>query len=147
MTDRWYGFTVKFRQFPWALDVTKNAVEDGFRRLGNSLNSYFSSKAGKRKGEKMGFPNFKSKKRAKQTFALDYERFKVDGHWLSIQKLPTPINMAETLRMKGKPKWAHISCRTGKWYASIVVEIAESVHPLPPQEAVGVGPEDAGNVE
>ena len=129
---------IKRDQFPWALDVTKNAVEDGFRRLGNALNNYFSSKSGKRKGERMGFPNFKSKKRAKQTFALDYERFKVDGHWLSIQKLPTPINMAETLRLQGKPKWAYISCRAGKWYASIVVEITESVHPLPPQEAVGI---------
>jgi putative transposase len=25
---------IKREQFPWTLDVTKNAVEDGFRRLG-----------------------------------------------------------------------------------------------------------------
>ena len=129
---------IKREQFPWALDVSKNAVEDGFRRLGHALNNYFSSKSGKRKGERMGFPHFKSKKRSKQTFALDYERFKLDGHWLSIQKLPTPINMAEPLRLKGRPKWAHISCRAGKWYASIVVEMEESVCAAPPQDSVGV---------
>ncbi|MCL0070567.1 hypothetical protein M1N44_02170 [Dehalococcoidia bacterium] len=31
---------LKRDQFPWAMNVTKNAVEDGFRRLGNALDNY-----------------------------------------------------------------------------------------------------------
>src|SRR5262245_15124180 len=73
---------IKREQFPWTLDVTKNAVEDGFRRLGAALKNYFDSKNGKRKGEKMGFPKRKKKKRSKPSFTLDYERFRVDGHSL-----------------------------------------------------------------
>jgi putative transposase len=52
---------IKREQFPWALGVTKNAVEDGFRRLGAALKNYFDSKSGKRKGEKVGFPKRKKK--------------------------------------------------------------------------------------
>jgi putative transposase len=120
------------------LEVTKNAVEDGFRRLGVALKNYFDSKKGKRQGERMGFPNFKSKRRARQSVTLDYERFRVDGHSLHIQRLGSPVNMAEVLRFKGAPKWATISCVAGKWYASIVVEIVPVDKAEPPQEAVGV---------
>ncbi|MCL0050814.1 transposase, partial [Dehalococcoidia bacterium] len=114
---------LKRDQFPWTMNVTKNAVEDGFRRLGNALDNYFKSK--ERVGGRVGFPKFKSKKRSKQSFTLDYERFKVDGHWLFIQKLNNPVNMAECLRFNGNPKWATISCVAGKWYASITVEVEQ----------------------
>ncbi|MCL0064039.1 transposase [Dehalococcoidia bacterium] len=32
---------LKRDQFPWTMNITKNAVEDGFRRLGNALDNYF----------------------------------------------------------------------------------------------------------
>lgn len=114
---------IKREEFPWVMDVTKNACEDGFRRLNNSLNNYFVSKSGKRKGAKVGFPKFKSKRRAKMSFTLDYERFSTDGHWLHISKLGEPINMAEPLRLRGSVKWATISSTAGKWYVSIQVEV------------------------
>jgi putative transposase len=60
--------TIKQEQFPWALEVTKSATEDGFRRLSKTLTNYFDSKVGKRKGERVGFPKFKSKKRARLSF-------------------------------------------------------------------------------
>lgn len=116
---------LKGDQFPWSMNVTKNAVEDGFRRLGNALDNYFKSKDGKRAGERMGFPKFKSKKRSKQSFTLDYERFKVDDHQLFIQKLSSPVNMSECLRFDGNPKWATISCVADKWYVSIMVEMEQ----------------------
>lgn len=71
---------IKREQFPWAPEVTKNATKDGFCRLGMALKNYCDSKNGKRNGEKMGCLNFKSK-RGKQSFTLDYERFRVDGHF------------------------------------------------------------------
>lgn len=114
---------IKREQFPWAMDVTKNAAEDGFRRLNAALANYYNSKNGKRKGAKVGFPGFKSKRRSKMSFTLDYERFRTDGHWLHISKMSDPINMAEVLRLDGAPKWATISNTAGKWYASIQVEI------------------------
>ncbi len=129
---------IKREQFPWTLEVTKNAAEDGFRRLSNALNNYFGSKNSKRKGERVGFPKFKSKKHSKQSFTLDYERFTVDDHWLRIQKLPTSINMAETLRFIGKIKWGTISCTAGKWYIAITVEIEPPAPVEFPRRSVGV---------
>jgi putative transposase len=130
--------TIKRELFPWTLEVTKNATEDGFRRLSNALSNYFNSKNGQRKGEKVGFPKFKSKKKSKQSFTLDYERFVVDGHWLRIQKLSTPVNMAEALRFAGKIKWGTISCTAGKWYIAITVEIEPPVPVEHPHRSVGV---------
>jgi putative transposase len=119
------------------LEVTKNAAEDGFRRLGQALTNYFDSKHGKRKGEKVGFPKFKSNKRSQSSFVLDYERFSIDGHWLKIQKLSTPLNMAESLRFDGRIKWGTVSCQAGKWYISISTEIEIPDLIDHPKQAVG----------
>lgn len=81
--------------------------------------------------------HFKSKK-GKQSVTLDYERFKIDGHWLHISKLDTPINMAELVRFQGKIKWATISCDAGCWYVSFSVEFEQADTVDPPQAAVGV---------
>jgi putative transposase len=128
---------IKREQFPWTLEVTKNAVEDGFRRLSAAMHNYYDSKGGKRKGEAVDFPNFKSK-RGQQSVTLDYERFKVDGHWLSIQKLPTPINMAEQVRLAGKMKWATISCDADRWYVSFSVEFEQQATSDARQAVVGI---------
>ena len=129
---------IKREQFPWVLDVTKNAVEDGFRRFAQALNNYFTSQNGVRQGKKIGFPNFKSKKRSKQSFTLDYEQFKVKDHQFSISKLATPINMAEALRFTGKLVWATVSCSAGHWYVSVQVEMPDIVPALCPEPSVGV---------
>jgi len=129
---------LKREQYPWVMEVTKNAVEDGFRRLGAALKNYFESKKGQRKGPPVRFPRFKSKKKARQSFTLDYERFQVEGHWLTISKLDRPVNLAEPLRFEGQPQWATISCVAGRWYVSISVEWASPEQFSPPQEAVGI---------
>jgi len=129
---------IKREQFPWVLDVTKNAAEDGFRRLGQALNNYFTSKNGERKGKWVGFPRFKSKKNARQSFTLDYERCKVDGHNFHIQKLATPINMAEMLRLDGKLVWATVSSTAGHWYVSLQVEMPDITPEPCPEASVGV---------
>lgn len=128
---------IRREQFAWTLEITKNAVEDGFRRLSAALNNYYGSKKGERNGEKMGFPKFKSK-RGKQSVTLDGARIKADGHWLHIQKLDTPINMAERLRFDGKLKWATISCDAGHWYVSFTVEFERIERAELSQKAVGI---------
>lgn len=129
---------LKRDEFPWVMDVTKNAAEDGFRRLNASLSNYFNSQSGKRKGERVHFPKFKSKKRAKMSFTLDYERFGINGHWFHISKLDDPINMAEILRFDGRLKWATISNTAGKWYASVQIEI-EPTEPISDVKKSSVG--------
>lgn len=129
---------IKREEFPWAMEVTKNAAEDGFRRLSVAMANYFDSKNGRRRGAKVGFPKFKSKKRSRMSFTLDYERFSTDGHWLHISKLDEPINMAEALRFAGSVKWATISSTAGRWYVSIQVKMEQPEAAEGKQPSVGV---------
>lgn len=129
---------IKHEQFPWAYEVSKSACEAGFANLARAMSNYYSSKHGRRKGSRMGFPHFKSKRKARQSFGVANDRFRVDGHDLHVQKCPGAVNMAEALRFDGKIMGATISCTGGRWYISIQVEM-----PTPPpvefaRESVGV---------
>ncbi len=54
---------IKGAQFPWVYEVTKCAVEGAFRNLGAALANFRQSKRGGRKGRKVRFPHFKSKRK------------------------------------------------------------------------------------
>src|SRR6266498_4484534 len=84
---------IKREQFPWVYEVTKCAAEGAFRDLGAALANFFASKRGQRKGKRMGFPKFKSKKRGLGGFALANDKFRVEGNCLIVPKLGR-VNMA-----------------------------------------------------
>lgn len=128
---------IKRERFPWVYEVTKCACETAFLNLARAFKNYYDWKAGKRNGERVGFPGFKSKKRARLSFTLNNEQFKVDGHWLWVPKLGW-VNMAERLRLDGKLVSATISEDVGRWYVSITIEV-DTPEPVDfPCESVGV---------
>lgn len=135
-----YAFKKQFNairreQFPWSYGVTKCAVDTGFLNLDAAFRNFFRRcKNGK---TKKGYPKFKSKKRSKQSFRMDSSRVKLDGHWIKLEKLDEPINMAETLRFGGRIKPVTISKDGEHWYAAIDVEIEPPAYEHP-QESVGV---------
>ena len=49
---------------PWWAENSKEAYATGLERLARALKSWSTSRAGKRKGAKVGFPRFRSKHRA-----------------------------------------------------------------------------------
>jgi putative transposase len=59
---------IKREQFPWVYEETKCAVEGAFRNLGAALTNFLRSKRGERKGKRMGFPKWKSKRRGFGSF-------------------------------------------------------------------------------
>jgi putative transposase len=126
---------IKREQFPWVLDVSKCAVDTGFRNLDAAFKSFF--RRCKNGDTKKGYPNFKSKKRSKLSFRMDGTRVSVDGHWLKLERLDEPINMAEVLRFDGEIKSVTISEDAGHWYAAINVEIEPPEHKHP-QGSVGI---------
>ena len=113
---------VKGELFPWVYEVAKDVAEGAFADAGIALRNYFDSKSGKRKGVKVGFPKFKSRKNKKQTFRLNNDKFWVDGHTIYIPKLGE-VNLAEPLRFVGKIMGAVVSKVADWWYVSIQVEI------------------------
>jgi putative transposase len=128
---------IKREQFPWVYEVAKDVCEGAFQDLGTALKNYFDFKNGKRKGEKVGFPKFKSKKRSRQSFRLNNDKFQVDDHRIRIPNLGW-VNMAECLRFTGKIMGAVVSRVADHWFVSISVEIENLPRLVPSQGAVGI---------
>jgi putative transposase len=127
---------IKRETFPWVYEITKCAVEGAFRNLGAALSNFRTSQRGARKGKRMGFPKFKSKKRGPGSYYMANDKFSVDGHWLMVPKLGR-VNMTEPLRFAGKIMGATISYRAGWWWGSIQMDVLH-VPPTHPGHAVGV---------
>jgi putative transposase len=88
--------------------------------------------AGRKKGRKVGYPRFKSKKRSRASFYLANDKFTVGDHWVDIPKLGR-VNMAEQLRFQGKILGARVIKVACWWFISIQVE-------LPGEQPVNTNP-------
>jgi putative transposase len=111
--------SIKGDLFSWVYEVTKCVVEGAFMDLATAFKNFFEGRKARRK---VGFPQFKAKKRSHDGFYLANDKFDVSGHWLKVPKLGL-VNMAEKLRLTGKILFAQITRSADWWYASITVEI------------------------
>ena len=127
---------VRREQFPWTYEVTKCVIEGAFMDVGAAFKNFFE---GRKVGRKTGFPQFKSKKRSKQSFYLSNDKFTVGDHWIKVPKLGR-VNMAESLRFSGKILSARISKTASWWFVCITVELPDEM-PVNTRPPVGV---DAG---
>jgi putative transposase len=121
------------QELPWTYDVTKCAIEGAFIDVAAAFKNFF---AGQKAGRKIGFPQFKSKKRSRQSFYLANDKFTVGDHWIDVPKLGR-VNMAESLRFSGKIMSARISKTASWWFVSITVEMPNEI-PLNNHPPVGV---------
>lgn len=128
---------IKREQYPFVLDVLRDASNDGFEKLGKAFSNFFARITGKRNGARAGYPRFKSKKRSKLSFAMANDKFSVAGHSLYVPKLGM-VNMAEPLRFNGKIRAGVVSCVAGKWYVSITVEVEQPTPVEFDRESVGI---------
>ena len=131
---------VKREQFPWMLDVTKNAPQMAIIQLGAAFNNFFAGGA--------KYPQFKKKGKIRDSFTLTNDQFTINGCRIRIPNLGL-VRMRETLRFSGKILSATISCTAEQWFASITVDIDHasatlSNHDLPPAENQGVVGVDLG---
>ncbi|OLE08198.1 MAG: hypothetical protein AUG82_01705 [Ktedonobacter sp. 13_1_20CM_4_53_11] len=126
-------------QFPWTWEVTKNASDQPFLDLGKAFTAFFE---GLKNGKKKGRPKFKSKKRSRASFYLANDQFELGDHRMWVPKLGW-VNMAETLRFKGKVTGVRITKTADWWFASITVELPETqpdpAHPRPHAVGIDVG--------
>src|SRR5712692_4321667 len=114
---------IRRKQFPWTYDVTKCAIEGAFMDVAAAFKNFFE---GRKAGRKTGYPQFKSKKRSRQSFYLANDKFTVGDHWIDVPKLGR-VNMAEKLRFSGKMLSARISKTADWWFVSITVEMPDAV--------------------
>jgi putative transposase len=127
---------LKGAEFPWIYDVTKCVVEGAFRHLGKALTNFWRSKRGERKGKRVRFPRFKSKRHGHGSFVLNNDKFSVQGHTLAVPKLGG-VNMTEALRLDGRILGAVVSEHAGWWWVSVQVELPDMTA-VPAGHAIGV---------
>lgn len=122
--------SIKKDQFPWMLEVTKNAPQMAIIQLGVAFKNFFAGTA--------KYPQFR-KKGSHDRFTLSNDQFQIDGSRIRIPKLGW-VRMRETLRFAGKIISATISRVADHWFVSIAVDTFDNSH-LPKTEnqgAVGV---------
>lgn len=126
---------VKREQFPWMLDVTKNAPQMAIIQLGEAFKNFFAGRA--------RYPQFR-KKGVNDRFSLTNDQFRINGSRSGKPYLRIPnlgwVRMRESLRFVGKVMSATISRVADRWYVSITVDTLDLSY-LPPaknQGAIGV---------
>lgn len=120
---------IKREQFPWMLDVTKNAPQMAIIQLGEAFKNFFAHRA--------RYPRFR-RKGVDDRFTLTNDQFRVDGKRFHVPKLG-PVRMREALRFNGRIVSATVSRRADRWHVSITVDATEaSLPPAENQGAVGV---------
>ena len=123
---------IKREQFPWMLDVTKNAPQMAIIQLGDAFKNFFAHRA--------RYPRFR-RKGIDDRFTLTNDQFRVDGKRIHIPKLGW-LRMREALRFTGRIVSATVSRRADRWHVSITVDATDAS--LPPAESQGVTGIDLG---
>lgn len=123
---------IKREQFPWMLEVTKNAPQMAIVQLGEAFKNFW---AGRTK-----YPKFR-KKGAHDRSTLNNDQFSLDGRRIRIPKLGW-VRMREPLRFTGKIMSAAVSRVADRWFVSLTVD-TDSI-PLRPAESQGATGVDFG---
>lgn len=109
-------------EFPFVGEVTKCAVEEGFRDCQRAIRTYYKAKP---KNRKLHFPGFRKRSKRIGSFGLANDKFSCDGHAAKIPKCGV-VNMAEPLRLTGKVLSGRVTEQSGHWYLVVTVEVEET---------------------
>ena len=120
--------SIKREQFPWMLDVTKNAPQMAIMQLGKAFKNFFAKRA--------KYPQFR-KKGMHDRFTLTNDQFEIEGFRIRIPNLGW-IRMREALRFAGKVLSATISRIADHWFVSITAEIPDAPTKVREKGSIGV---------
>ncbi len=126
----------KEQDAPWWRDNSKEAYSSGLDGLARALGSFSASRAGTRKGRRVGFPKFKRKHRAREScrFTTGAIRVEPDRHHVTLPKLGTIRTHESTRKLARRLEQgtarilsATISRTADRWYVSFTVEVQRRV--------------------
>lgn len=120
---------LKREQFPWMLDVTKNAPQMAIIQLGMAFGNFFEGRS--------RFPQF-HRKGVHDSFSLTNDQIEVRDRKIRIPLLGW-VRMKESLRFSGKIQSATVSRVADRWFVSMTIETEDRpLRPAENQGAVGV---------
>lgn len=103
---------LKREQFPWMLEVTKNAPQMAIMQLGQAFQNFFAGRT--------RYPQYR-KKGMHDRFSVTNDQFRIDGYRIRIPNLGW-VRMREQLRFEGRVMSVTISRIAGRWFTSITVD-------------------------
>ncbi len=109
---------IKREQFPWMLEVTKNAPQMAIIQLEHAFQNFFAGRA--------KYPKFR-KKGVHDRFTLTNDQFTIKGKRVRIPNLGW-VRMREALRFTGKLMSATVSRVADRWFVSITVDTEGKLH-------------------
>src|SRR4029078_7702826 len=121
--------SIKRKEFPWMLEVTKNAPQMAIIQLGEAFKNFFAKRA--------KYPTFRLKWKDDR-FTLSNDQFKVNDSRIRIPHLGW-VRMRESLRFLGKIISATISRGADKWFVSITVDMPDKKIQAANENQVAVG--------
>lgn len=133
---------------PWWSDCSKEAYATGLNQLATGLKNWCDSRRGKRTGKRMGFPRFKSRRRATPSvrFTTGTIRVEPDRQHVTLPRLGTIKTHESTRKLarrldNGTARILSASVRrqAGRWFVSFTCEVERAPrHPARPDMVIGV---------
>ena len=139
---------VKERVAPWWGEHSKEAYGAGLANASAALKNWHESRTGTRRGKRVGFPRFRSKRRARVAcrFTTGTIRVEADRRHVTLPRLGTirTHESTRTLQRRVADGRARVLSATvrhewGRWFVSFQVEVERAVRtPARPHAVVGV---------
>ncbi|MFE6808495.1 IS607 family element RNA-guided endonuclease TnpB [Streptomyces sp. NPDC057681] len=132
----------------WWAENSKEAYSTGLANASAAFDNYSKSKQGKRHGQKMGAPRFKSKRKARLAcrFTTGTIRVDADGRHVTLPRLGTIRTHEPTVKLltrvqaeKARVLSATVRHERGRWFVSFQVEVKQDLNRVArPDTAVGI---------
>jgi putative transposase len=155
--DRWYSATELHKLWnaekkadpalAWWGENSKCAYQEAFRDLERALKQFIKSKKGERKGPRLGFPKFKKRGKARDSFRFGSGVIRCEGNTVTLPRLGTLKTFESTEKLaapvrdgKARILSATVSRTARRWFVSFAVEVERDIpeRHARPGAAVGI---------
>jgi len=126
---------------PWWAENSKEAYATGLERLARALKNWSTSRAGKRKGAKVGFPRFRSKHRAVPSVRFTTGAIRASGATATLPVLGrVKLHEDTTARLaSARIVSATVRFERGRWFVSFTVaQDVQRPAPMRPDDVIGI---------
>lgn len=123
---------------PWWRECSKEAFNTGLDALARALDAWSKSRRGKRKGRPVGFPRFRSKRKAKMSVRFTTGAIRHDGTHAVLPRLGR-IKLHERADLSdARIVSATVRYERGRWFVAFTIERDVSRPAAPAGTVVGV---------
>jgi putative transposase len=133
---------------PWWGECSKEAYNTGLDQLARALKNWADSAKGERKGRRVGFPRFKSRRKHAPSvrFTTGTIRLEDDRRHVTLPRLGTIKTHESTRKLQrriadGRARIlsATVRAEAGRWFVALTVEVQRAIRaPARPDAVVGV---------